>query len=405
MPASGKNDSGPSRVRWASDDDFKRHREAITNLYKSTTLAQLMHVMETQHDFFATSKMYKRRFRLWNLWKHDTGSKSLGDSGQSNLHDYYAVSLCRNPMSKPHDSPELRHEEMMYRAISDYYDAAFSARRWVFNDSTITAKATGQDLIAHQLAVERTDQAFEAGEEVWLRFWAGLNMLERPSRGSNGGKEEDFGEGVRLMRVAFAELSYILSDCEPPLLFLCLMHIMVLFRESSVSGFDFIETQLIKHLYGLTSTTNGTPQHATAPLWRVLWSGGRGIPRDRYHLRMCTAIALEMFTQYLGYFHPWTVELNEFGIDIMYAAGAGNPDEKTTRLRTLLQQLETLEVYDSRHVNIVCCLSNHYRQHAHNEDGQRMLKEAVEIQHLFVDFTVCSFSWLTALKGFKPQRP
>ncbi|KAK4171217.1 hypothetical protein QBC36DRAFT_199812 [Triangularia setosa] len=29
----------------------------------------------------------------------------------------------------------------------------------------------------------------------------------------------------------------------------------------------------------------------------------------------------------------------------------------------------------------------------------------VEIQHLFVDFTVCSLSWLTALMGFKPKRP
>lgn len=322
--------------------------------------------------------MYRSRFRLWDLWKHDRGRNAVGSVEHRSQPDIYDVALYNIPKSDQGDCSEIQNVEMLYRAVRDYYHGAFSAERWAFHNTT-SGTTTSENLLSHQLAVERTDRSFRAGEETWLRFWAALNLLERPSRGGNGGKEGDFAESVRLMRVAFAALSHILFDHEPPLLFLYVVHIVVLFRESPVRGFDSIETQLLRHLHGLTSTANGGLRHPTALLWRILWSGSGSISRHRSLLRTCTAIAIDIFTQYIGYFHPWTVELSEFSIDIMYAGGTGDPDEKTVRLRTLLQQLENLNVYDSRHINIVCCLSNHYRQYANNEGGQTMLGEAITL--------------------------
>lgn len=325
-------------------------------------------------------KMYKRRFRRWGLWKHEEGGDIAGPAehrSQPNAAQSASVLIRRAPTPELGDSFELRNEELMYRAIRDYYDAAFSTRRWVFHDDNPGRFTTEQDLQTHRLAVERTKRAFNDGQETWLRFRAALNLLERPFGGNNGGKEDDFSQGVRLMRVAFAELSLAISDCEPPLLFLWLMQVMVIFSESSIRDFRPVELQLLKHLHGLTSTTAGSPRHATALLWRILWSGGRGIPRDRYHLTICTAVAIEKFTQYLGFSHTWTVDLSNFSIFTLRAAGTGDPDEKTTRFRTLLQRLEALEPYDDRHINVLCCWANHYWQHGRKEGNEEILREGI----------------------------
>ncbi|KXX79946.1 hypothetical protein MMYC01_202306 [Madurella mycetomatis] len=380
MSANHGGVGGLPETRWASEEDFNKYRNVITELYKNTTLPGLMYTMETQHGFFATPKMYKRRFRRWGVWKHEGGGDITGvveHRSQLNAAQSASALIRRIPTPEPGDSFELRNEELMYRAIRDYYDAAFSARRWAFHDDNPGRFTTEQDLQFHRLAVERTKRAYNDGQEIWLRFRAALNLLERPFGGNNGGKEDDFSQGVRLMRVAFAELSLALSDSEPPPLFLWLMQVMVIFSESSIRDFRPVELQLLKHLHGLTSTTAGSPRHATALLWRILWSGGRGIPRDRYHLAICTAIAVEKFTQYLGFSHPWTVDLCNFSIFTLRAAGTGNPEEKTTRFRTLLQRLETLGTYDDRHINVLCCWVNHYWQHGRKGGNQEVLREGI----------------------------
>lgn len=270
----------------------------------------------------------------------------------------------------------------MYRAIRDYYHGSFSAQRWAFDNPCNQGEEAGQNALSvRRLAVERTKHLFKAGEETWLRFRAAVDLLERPLQVDGASKEDDFAQGVRLIRIAFAELSHILSECEPPLLFVWLMQIMILFRESLARDFRPIETQLLKHLHDLTSTAVGQPRHATALLWRILWSGGRGIPRERHHLRACTAIALESFTQHLGSTHPWTIELSNFSIYTWSAPGSGDPEYKTTRYRRLLQHLETLDTYDSRHLNVVCCWANHYWHHGKKDPDSGMFQKAISLLH------------------------
>lgn len=286
--------------------------------------------------------------------------------------------ICRTPTPESADSFELQNEEMMYRAIRDYYDGAFSSQRWAFKGDA--RRGSPDEDPAVRLAIERTEANILSGQEVWLRFRTAFNLLERPATDNNGGKEGDYAQGVRLMRIAFAELSQnIISGCESPLLLFWMMHVMTIFRESELRDFRPVEWQLLKHLYDLTSSTPGGSRHATAFLWRILWSGGRGIARDRYHLRMCTAVAIEQFTRHIGYFHQWTVDLLNFSIFTFHPNGTGDPEDKTTRFRDLLHQLETLDIYDNRHLDVVCCWASHYRHHGSRDVNPEMLEEGVAL--------------------------
>lgn len=120
------------------------------------------------------------------------------------------------------------------------------------------------------------------------------------------------------------------------------MQILVLFHESSARDFQFIETQLLKRLHGLTSTPTSGLRHPTALFWHILWSRGRGISRDGDHLRICTTIAAEMFIQHIGFSLPWIVTLHSFSIYTLHAAGTGDPEDKTTRFSELLERIKSL---------------------------------------------------------------
>lgn len=54
-PDSAVSNGLPAKGRkWASDDDFTRHRKAITELYSTMTLPDLLQTMEREHNFYAT---------------------------------------------------------------------------------------------------------------------------------------------------------------------------------------------------------------------------------------------------------------------------------------------------------------------------------------------------------------
>ncbi|KAH8893959.1 hypothetical protein GQ53DRAFT_860048, partial [Thozetella sp. PMI_491] len=303
------------------------------------------------------------------------------NSGNSSLPDHNPGANSASAVIYRSLTPfESRHEQRLYHALRNYYDAAFSTRRWAFDgDNTIME----QDYPAHRLAAEQTSRAMSRGEEIYGRFRAAVGLLERPSRGNNGGKEGDFAQGARLMRIAFAELSIILSSVEPPLLPLWMIYIMVLLRESSARDFRPIANHLIKYLHELTwlpltNGDSGRPRHPTAQIWNALWSGGGGFAPDRRHLLMCSTVAVEQFSQHIGYFHPWTVDLSGLSIGLLHPNGVGDHEDKTIRFRDLLQQLESLDVYDDRHITTVCCLASHYRHHGSKQDKARAVHACPE---------------------------
>ncbi|KXX74053.1 hypothetical protein MMYC01_209771 [Madurella mycetomatis] len=284
--------------------------------------------MEQQHEFYATVKMYKTHLRRWGLWKHDPYPAN---------HESSAI-ICQTC------SPtELQREEMVYRALRDYDDGVFSMRRWAF-------EKVGPNCQAGPAQVE---QGIKVGEETYVRFRAAIDPLERRSSGDNGGKAGDFTQG--------------------------LMYITVRFRTSSARDFRPIEAQLLRHLYELTASLRG-PQHPTTQLWRALWSEGRGLAMGYRQLRMCAAIALEQFSQHTGYLHSWTVELHCLAIGLLHPRDQGDPEDKTTRFRDLLQNLEAHQpAYDARHINTVCIWASHYRHCSDHQGRLDLLEEGISL--------------------------
>ncbi|KAK4449767.1 Clr5 domain-containing protein [Podospora aff. communis PSN243] len=331
-----------SKPVWASEDDFNAHRSTITEMYRNNlTLPRIMETMETQHAFFATTKMYKTRFRRWGLWKHCSPTAS-----RENDHSRAQDALVRRHRTRAPD--EWREEELLYRVIQDYYDGAFSSGRWASDFGVQSLPASP----VNQLAIQRTKRAIRLGDENYVRFRAASILIARPSRGNNSGKAGDFAQGVRLMRICFAELSRLLlagsKSMESPITVIWLMYIMVLFRESPAKDFRPVEAQLLRHLRGLTSsegTSRNGVKHPTADLWTALCSAGKGelgtrFASDRYYINTCAAIAIERFSHHVGKLHPWTVDLSGLAIGLVRPNGSGPAEDKSARFRNLLLDLE-----------------------------------------------------------------
>lgn len=67
--------NSPHRKRYATEDDWRSHKDRISSLYRTKRLKDVKTVMETQHQFFATERMYKARFKEWGLEKNVTAAK------------------------------------------------------------------------------------------------------------------------------------------------------------------------------------------------------------------------------------------------------------------------------------------------------------------------------------------
>lgn len=67
--------NSPHRKRYATEDDWRGHKDRISSLYRIKRLKDVKTVMETQHQFFATERMYKARFKEWGLEKNVTAAK------------------------------------------------------------------------------------------------------------------------------------------------------------------------------------------------------------------------------------------------------------------------------------------------------------------------------------------
>ncbi|KAK3339691.1 Clr5 domain-containing protein [Lasiosphaeria hispida] len=62
----------PRRIQPARDEDWEPFKEAITQLYwtEEGRLREVMNIMQAVHNFCATEKQYRTRFKKWNLEKN-----------------------------------------------------------------------------------------------------------------------------------------------------------------------------------------------------------------------------------------------------------------------------------------------------------------------------------------------
>ncbi|KAH8743351.1 Clr5 domain-containing protein, partial [Diaporthe sp. PMI_573] len=54
---------------YATPEGWERHRERITQMYMEKTLKEVLEIMEQDHNFFATERMYKARLKEWGVTK------------------------------------------------------------------------------------------------------------------------------------------------------------------------------------------------------------------------------------------------------------------------------------------------------------------------------------------------
>ncbi|KAH8595003.1 Clr5 domain-containing protein [Bisporella sp. PMI_857] len=71
---------------WAASGDWIFHRKTITSLYEKQglTLNEVMQIMQNEHQFFATKKMYKTRFLQWGVQKNRK-RRPVGDACSEKL--------------------------------------------------------------------------------------------------------------------------------------------------------------------------------------------------------------------------------------------------------------------------------------------------------------------------------
>ncbi|KAK7696996.1 hypothetical protein SLS64_013987 [Diaporthe eres] len=67
--------TNPRRRRYATEDDWRGHKDRISSMYLTKRLKDVIAVMETQYQFFATERMYKARFKEWGVDKNVTAAK------------------------------------------------------------------------------------------------------------------------------------------------------------------------------------------------------------------------------------------------------------------------------------------------------------------------------------------
>ncbi|KAK8084051.1 Clr5 domain-containing protein [Apiospora saccharicola] len=82
----------PSRIAYASSDEWERHHDTIVDLYikRRLGLPDVCRIMREQHNFVATERMYKMRFRIWsdaktdpNKWREAHETRISGPSAGS----------------------------------------------------------------------------------------------------------------------------------------------------------------------------------------------------------------------------------------------------------------------------------------------------------------------------------
>lgn len=75
MGAAHKNSPKSVKRRYAGEDDWRRHRDEISSLYKTKRLKDVMAIMQSEHGLYATERMYKARFKDWGLQKNVTAAE------------------------------------------------------------------------------------------------------------------------------------------------------------------------------------------------------------------------------------------------------------------------------------------------------------------------------------------
>jgi hypothetical protein len=319
--------------------------------------------------------------------------------------------LAKSPMLDGLPTPIIRpaylrspspffEEEQIYRVIQDYYDGSFLQGAWpMYVPPGVTTPSRRQlsDFysrfkIAMNLLIEAQSASSSTSQNKALKA-----PPLSPGGGSAPVAPRNPAEGIKMMRICFAQLPEVLAG-EDPQLFNYMLDIVLKLREA---GLGFIEAQLLRHLYGLAmaQTHSGSgPRRAqsTGLIWKMLGrssnsngviSNGAPPPAanvgpngatttttaiDRDHASRCMQVMLSQFEKHLGPWHAQTIELMEFWI----LKRGDTLDAQVRGLRQLYAGLEAAlgrETFDSRHIEMLSNLANLLRRNGRTAEAAAVL--------------------------------
>ena len=232
----------------------------------------------------------------------------------------------------------IKFGEDTYKAFRDYFDASLSMGRWEFQSEQSSELADVEGQAANKVLLD-----------FYQRFKAAVPLIHDPEK--TGG-----AEGMKMLRICFAELPDIVRG-EDPMLLYCILALLKRLHE--YENTRFLAIQLARQLEALSAATaqgeNGQ-RHPMQCLWRTIVEG---IESDEdYRPEEAAPIVIDMFKRHLGAYHSMTIEwctVNTFLTN-------DSDEAKEDRLRSLCSAMDRLGTFDERHVGVRMNLVAHVRK-------------------------------------------
>lgn len=192
-----------SRNHYASPADWKQHKSRIIRLYQieHKKLKDVKAIMENNHHFFATERMYKARFKEWDIYK--------------NIRAKVVLDTVRRPATLQERSQE-GHTRYSYNTSSDPETGSHSTavtipahlsriNRYIKRNPARLGKLATQDRDrALSLFSAQRPETHEASTDQHVRHEASIDMPSPPWRSLPQVLQSDPREILKLLQNLFS---------------------------------------------------------------------------------------------------------------------------------------------------------------------------------------------------------
>ncbi|KAI9858052.1 MAG: hypothetical protein M1813_007864 [Trichoglossum hirsutum] len=305
-------DSSSTRQMYATETDWELYRDTITKLYseQDKPLREVMEIMQGDHVFRATTKMFKTRIKKWGLDKkhkapevlemlrlkrqRDTVGKrskfftrnrpvnwedveryikrsrtllAKSDSGFLEIGGHATGVVCRTPSPDPsivlsvpgnmEASEEFRTADEVARIMRDYCRGAIEGGIWIYN-------ADESCYFGHR------GSAAHDRLSKWYGKMLNVVVCIIDSR---------IEQGFRLINACFNQLQRIVKEQDPRLLFYLVVLRAALFDQSPMRDLGRL---LVNHIRDFSRIIFGE-RHPISLLWVRCYSGHKS-DQDRLQL-------------------------------------------------------------------------------------------------------------------------
>ncbi|KAH8881414.1 hypothetical protein GQ53DRAFT_513975 [Thozetella sp. PMI_491] len=310
----------PTKKKWASHADWGVYKQTIINLYAEKELEEVMEIMEKDHNFYSTRKIYKTKIKEWDVGKRlndddmlvilhlraqrEAASKQsefwlMGKRvNEQNIRRYLKrkpqiltkfqrghrapPALGRVTCVTPPPPPDsvrrlpgpLLEGEILFADCRDFWRSSFDSGQWILDPNGVC--------MGQRAGRWGTDKA----ENMLSKFYAAADLLSR----------SDFSGALKVMDLAFRETGQLLK-LDVPMMFPTLL---LIFRRLDLRS-----------------------QHDTLNIFRKYIQSQaaaleHGNPRFRSLLQNVCAVEAERYRDIL----PRLLELMVDASDEMYGVGS-----------------------------------------------------------------------------------